>query len=384
LTSTWRRAVAFVASGLALVGCGSSATDAASDSTVPRATSTSVPSSSTSVPPSTTIGVTATTTVRKDFTPETFASTDALLEERVRSAGLSQGMIKIVAADGAVIHEHSIGALSGTTPIAIASSTKWLTAATFMTFVDSGAIGLDDDIAKWLPEFSGSNPPITARELLSHTSGVHDNPCQNEGSPLAACVDTLASSPREFAAGSSFSYGNAPFLVVGRLIEVLGGADFATVVEHRLTGPLGMDDTTWPGAPAAANPAFGVSVTVDDYGKLLDMVLHGGMSKGTRVLSSEAVTQMISDQVSHYDTSHDFSVGITGIPRYGLGCWPDVLDQSSNTAVVSGNGGKGFYPWVDFTTQTWGVVGVQDERGAQLAVPASQRVEVEARAALAR
>ena len=54
------------------------------------------------------------------------------------------------------------------------------------------------------------------------------------------------------------------------------------------------------------------------------------------------------------------------------------------TTVVSGNGGKGLYPWVDFTTRTWGIVGVQDERGAQFAVPASQKVEVEARTAVAR
>ena len=185
-------------------------------------------------------------------------------------------MIKIVAADGAVIHEHAVGGMSGTTPIAIASSTKWLTAATFMTFVDQGAIGLDDDISKWLPEFAGSNPPITARQLLDHTSGVHDNPCQNEGTrSRRACARSRrrrASSPP----ASSFSYGNAPFLVVGRLIEVLGGADFATVVQQRLTGPLGMNDTTWPGAPTAANPAFGVRVTVDDYGKFLDMILHDG------------------------------------------------------------------------------------------------------------
>ena len=51
---------------------------------------------------------------------------------------------------------------------------------------------------------------------------------------------------------------------------------------------------------------------------------------------------------------------------------------------MSGNGGKGLYPWVDFTTHTWGVVGVQDDRGAQVAVPASQVVAVEARAAVAR
>lgn len=372
-----RRAVAFVASGLLLVGCGSSPTNALSHPTAPGATSTSIPIS-------TTVGVTTTTTVRKDFAPETFDPTDALLEERVRLAGLSRGMIRIVAADGAVIHEHTIGGVSGTTPMAIASSTKWLTAATLMTFVDQGVFGLDDDISKWLPEFGGSNPPITARQLLSHTSGVRDNPCQNDGSPLATCADTLASSAREFPAGSRFSYGNAPFLVVGRLIEVLGGTDFATVVRQRLTGPLGMDATTWPGAPAAANPAFGVSATVDDYGKFLDMILHEGVSNGARVLSSDAVTQIISDQVSHYDTSHDFSVGITGIPRYGLGCWPDVQNQPTKTAVVSGNGGKGFYPWVDFTTHTWGIVGVQDERGAQVAVPASQKVEIEARTAVAR
>ena len=215
----------------------------------------------------------------------------------MRAAGLSAGMIQIVAADGAVIHEHAVGGMSGSTPISIASSTKWLTAATFMTFVDRRAIGLDDDIAKWLPEFAGSSPPITARQLLDHTSGVHDNPCQTNGTALATCVRTLASSPREFAAGSAFSYGNSPFLVVGRLIEVLGGADFATVVHQQLTGPLAMNDTTWPGAPSAASPAFGARVTVADYGKLLDMILHDGVANGTRVLSSSAVRQMVSNQV---------------------------------------------------------------------------------------
>ncbi len=215
--------------------------------------------------------------------------------------------------------------------------------------------------------------------LLDHTSGVHDNPCQNGGSSLAACVQTLAASPRQFPAGTAFSYGNAPFLVVGRLVEVLGGADFATVVQQRLTGPLGMTATTWPGAPGAANPAFGATTTVDDYGRFLAMLLHGGTAAGTRVLSSAAVDEMLRNQVSAFDTTGDYSVGITGIPRYGLGCWPDVVAADGATEVVSGNGGKGLYPWIDLTSRTWGIVGVQDDRGAELAVPASQRVEVAAR-----
>ena len=343
--------------------------------------------SSTAATPTTTVApVTTSTTVapvHKAFAPGTFDTTDALLDERVRTAGLSIGMVRIVDADGDVIHEHTVGGMTGATPLSVGSSTKWLTAATFMTFVDRGAIGLDDNIARWLPEFAAQDPPITPRQLLDHTSGIHDNPCQ-DGGALAACVRTLAVSPREFAAGTAFSYGNAPLLVVGRLIEELGGADFATVVHDRLTGPLGMNDTKWPGAPTAANGAFGVSVTVDDYGKFLGMILHDGMANGTRILSSEAIHQIVSNQVAAYDTSHDYSVGITKIPRYGLGCWPDVVDASGRTLVVSGNGGKGLYPWVDFTTRTWGIVGVQDERGAQVAVPASQVVEVEARTAVAR
>ena len=144
---------------------------------------------------------------------------------------------------------------------------------------------------RWLPEFAGPVPPITARQLLDHTSGVRDNPCQADGTSLDQCVRTLASSPREFPAGTKFSYGNAPFLVVGRLIEVLGGADFAAVVRERLAGPLGMAGPTWPGAPSAPNPAFGAQVTVDDYGRMLDMLLHHGMAGGTRVLSPEAVAR---------------------------------------------------------------------------------------------
>ena len=142
--------------------------------------------------------------------------------------------------------------------------------------------------------------------------------------------------------------------------------------------------TSWPGAPNAANPAFGVRITVDDYGRFLAMILGRGASDGARVLSEASIDEMLRDQVGAYDTTRDFSVGITRIPRYALGSWPDVVGPFGNTVVVSGNGGKGLYPWVDFETKTWGIVGVQDDRGAQLAVPASQAVMVEARAALSR
>lgn len=322
-----------------------------------------------------------TTTSVMVLAADAFDRTDALLADRVRSAGLSGGMVRIGRADGSVIHERSVGSVDAATPLSVASSTKWLTAATFMSLVDSGSAALDDPVSKWLPYWTTSE---TVRQLLTHTSGVRDNACQNGGASLDSCVRAIAGSARQFAPGAQFSYGNSSFLVVGRVIEAISGADFATVVHDRLTGPLGMDATTWPGSPGGSNPAFGVRVTVDDYGTFLSMILGRGESDGIRVLSEESVDQLVGEQTRSYDTTHDFSVGITKIPRYALGCWPDVVNSFGVTDVVSGNGGMGLYPWVDFTTNTWGIVGVQDERGAQLAVPASQRVEIEARETIAR
>lgn len=333
---------------------------------------------------STTTAPPTTTTTFKVYEPNAFDSTDASLAERVRSAGLRGGMVRLGRADGSIIHEYNIGSVSGTTALSVASSTKWLTAATFMTFVDQGIIGLDDDISKWLPEFASNVPAISARQLLDHTSGVRDHPCQSGSGSLSGCVKSIASSPRQFPAGSKFSYGNSDFLVIGRLVEVLGGTDFATVVNQRLTGPLQMSATTWPGSPSMANSAFGVRISVDDYSKFLVMLLQRGTVNGVRVLSEAAVATMVTDQVAAYDTSKDFSVGITKIPRYALGGWPDVVDELGGTIVVSGNGGMGLYPWVDYATNTWGIIGVQDERGAQVAVPASQKVQQLARATLAK
>ena len=365
--------VALTCAALFVASCGNSdAVDANSS-----ASAVAIESTTTTILP-------ATTTSLKVYAATAFDQTDALMTERVNSAGLSGGMVRIGRADGSVIYEKSIGAVRGSTPLSVASSTKWLTAATFMTFVDQGVIGLDDNIAKWLPEFSNDAPPVTPRQLLSHTSGVRDNKCQAGGMSLSACVKAIASSARQFPAGSKFSYGNSDFLVIGRLVEVLGSADFATIVNQRITGPLQMNATTWPGAPSMANAAFGVRVTIDDYGKFLQMVLNRGEASGTRVLSGQAVDSLISNQVSAYDTTNDFAVGITKIPRYGLGGWPDVVNEFGGTVVASGNGAMGFYPWVDYATNTWGIIGVQDSRGAQVAVPASQKVAVEARNALSR
>src|SRR5215831_4513482 len=58
------------------------------------------------------------------------------------------------------------------------------TGVAVMQQVERGKLSLDDDIAKYLPEFSTQGHHVTVRQLLSHTSGVPDY--HYLGNPLEA------------------------------------------------------------------------------------------------------------------------------------------------------------------------------------------------------
>jgi CubicO group peptidase (beta-lactamase class C family) len=307
--------------------------------------------------------------------PAAFAEADAAM--RTRAAQGTNGGVLLVVREGTVLVDRSYGAFDHDTRIAVASTSKWFTAATLMTLVDEGLLSLDEPIERWLPNFGGRWAEVTLRMLLSHTSGVRDQDCiWDTSSVLADCVDRLADGSMEFEPGTAFSYGNAPYSVAARLGEVVTGLDFQTLFVERIAGPLGMTSTTWTGGGTTRNPSPAASArtTVRDTERFLQMMLAGGTVDGRQILLPSSVAEIERNQVAGYDTSHDFAVNITRIPTYGLGTWRDVPGEDDTTVVVSGNGANGYYPWIDHANHAYGIVAVEDRRGAQQAVPASKVV----------
>ena len=296
------------------------------------------------------------------------------MQRRVSSAGV--GGYLLVVRDGQPLFERSYGSVRRDTPMAVASTAKWMTATTVMTFVDEGALTLDEPISRWLPQFSGDKATITMRQLLDHTSGIKQQDCiWNMSDVLASCVDRLAAGRLEFAPGSAFSYGNASYHVAARVLEVISGRDFQTLFGERVAGPLGLTATRWaPGTTRNPSPAASARTSAGDAARFLQAMLQGGELDGHRVVSPASAAELQRNQVADYDVSHDYSVGITRIPRYGLGTWVDVVDPDGRTVVVSGNGALGFYPWIDHRNGVYGVLAVEDQRGAEVAVPASKQV----------
>ncbi|MEV6240417.1 serine hydrolase domain-containing protein [Lentzea sp. NPDC051838] len=124
----------------------------------------------------------------------------------------------------------------------IGSITKLWTATLAQKLVNDGVLDPDCPIHNYLPEFEMLEP-ITARHLLSHTSGIDGNHFTDTGrndDATARFVATLTPEDQLFPAGTMFSYSNTGFAVLGRLIEVLRDKPFHDVLREELVTPLGL------------------------------------------------------------------------------------------------------------------------------------------------
>jgi CubicO group peptidase (beta-lactamase class C family) len=328
----------------------------------------------------TVIALTLAATITPLRAAASFDAVDAAMGKRVADDHLSGGVLIAVRRD-TVVHSRTFGRLRGDSVIPIASASKWLTAATLMTYVDEGRISLDDRVARFLPAFAGAKSAITVRELLSHRSGLPSAACEGDPSTtLRGCVAEIARGGDPISPpGTAFRYSGVGFAVAGRIIERISGTSFQRAFVDRVARPLRMTHTRFDGVRRPHNrnpsPAGSATSSVADYARFLRMLASGGTVDGRRVLTSGSVAEIERDQVAGVDTHGDGAVQITGIPTYGLGVWRDVVDRDDTIEVVSGSGALGFYPWIDRVHGTYGIVAVDDPvNGPEHAVPASQRI----------
>ena len=113
-----------------------------------------------------------------------FAAVDDLFAE-LYAEGIAPGLSYGVIADGRLTHWGGLGGLTVAGPrpdpdsvFRIASMTKSFTAAALLALRDEGALGLDDPVARWIPELAdlrpatADSPVLTVRHLLTMSAGL--------------------------------------------------------------------------------------------------------------------------------------------------------------------------------------------------------------------
>ena len=166
----------------------------------------------------------------------------------------------VVGASLAVLHDGKVsavasGVLNRSTGVSatpdslfqIGSITKAYTATVVMQLVEQGLVDLDAPVVSVLPGFAVKDPEatqqITVGHLLSHTAGFDGDHFADFGrgdDVLERYTDSCAELAQTTPVGSVFSYNNAGYSVLGRLIEVVTGQVWDTALAERVFAPLGL------------------------------------------------------------------------------------------------------------------------------------------------
>ena len=302
-----------------------------------------------------------------DLTP-----VDAQAQQLVDQYQLPGASVRLARGTG-VVHRQSYGGYTGSERMGIASASKWLSALTLARLVERGELRWDSTVGEFFPDAPVTVRPITLVQLFSHTSGmaVEDAAClSNRQRTLQACAREILATPLVLAPGTAFAYGGNSMQVAGAMAEIATGRSWDDLFIAHMVQPLGLSATDWTaGAGGGAgyvrnlNPriAGGARSTLDDYGRVLDMLLAGGLHGGESFLRADTLAVMALDRTVGLATAY------TPVPGYGygIGQWVEARDAFGATFRVSSPGAFGFTPWVDWQNGSSGVI-VVSGNGSQM------------------
>lgn len=304
---------------------------------------------------------------------------DGFIEWHMAAGGLPGAAVAIVRPAGAdLVRTYGYADLESErlvdahTLFIMASISKTVAAVRAMQLVEQGLLDLDAPLETYVgyavrhPEHPET--PITARMLLTHTSGLEDR------FATLADVTTHGSDPEETLAefsegytvpgGAHYDpdnwgpapatrrvYANAGFGVLGHVLEAAGGADFRAQTDEGVFAPLALDGAGWFLADVDADrlatpyayggrrytalehsgfafyPASSLRISITGLARFAAALLAGGALDGARVLEEASVEEMLRPQV------------------------PDV---SSGQALAFSNRTVGGHPYVGHSGSTFG------------------------------
>jgi CubicO group peptidase (beta-lactamase class C family) len=222
--------------------------------------------------------------------------------------------------------EHHTGGrpMTAASRVPIGSITKACTATVAMILVSDGDLELDAPIGDVLPELRGNAAAgqLTARQLLSHTSGLPSDPGEDATS-LRRGLDGVTPSTLVCVPGEEFSYSNIGYALVGRLVEVTTGMSWREAVCAILLDPIGIEPIFIGGSgpePTVAGHASGSRSGVRAVEQVLPPVLApaGGLALSARDLAAVGRLHLSAPTLLDAETASEMHRAVPAAEPFGL------------------------------------------------------------------
>lgn len=139
----------------------------------------------------------------------------------------------------------------------LSSTSKQFTAACVLHLVDQRKLNLQDQLAKFFPEFSARLGQVTIQQLLNHTSGIRDymTLMMIQGSRQIDFFNNFIGEDRDimeliaqqeelsFESGTVHSYSNTNYWLLGQVVKRITNKSLEAYAKEHIFDPLGMKNS---------------------------------------------------------------------------------------------------------------------------------------------
>ena len=310
--------------------------------------------------------------------------------------------VAMVFKDGEVVYNEIVNsnedgdkAINEETIFPIWSMSKPITIVAMMTLYEKGLVNFDDNVSKYIPEFSelqckdengdiySCDNDLKILHLMTHRSGYtyygnpHNFTSTVKYDNLDDFVTDVSKHPVEFEPGSNFLYGINQ-AILGKVVEVVTGKSFYDYLKETIFDPLEMNETkfyltsedrerfqplfinsgslkgftnfldemTYDKNNRAYFGGEGLVSTMRDYSKFCQMLLNNGELNGNKILDRSSIDLMLEKHsVLEQDPFLNMNDG------FHLGFSVFVLNDPEKDGT---NSSKGIYGWSGYhNTHFW-------------------------------
>lgn len=167
--------------------------------------------------------------------------------------------VMLIAKDSKILYQKALGFSNRAdlvknqlnTRFNMASMTKMFTGMAILQLAERGKLSISQTVGKYLPDYPDKvvADSVTIYQLLTHTSGLgnfwdeFDKVPKEKYQSVDDFIRLFAGKPLLFTPGSRYSYSNAGYILLGKIIENVSGQTYFNFVREHILLPARMHNT---------------------------------------------------------------------------------------------------------------------------------------------
>lgn len=239
----------------------------------------------------------------------------------------------------------------------VGSISKLITDIATMQLQEQGKLDIDEDITKYISEFTINNPfetdkPTTLRQLMSHCSGfLRESPVgsyfDDKEPSIKESVESIYGQDLVYEAETKMKYSNIGITLVGYTVQRISGEPFEDYVRENILKPIGMESSDYvltdelkerlsvaymwvaeshtaegkqieaPVFKLGTVPAGNLYSTVEDLGRFHSCLFAGGKMGDKQIIKEETLKEMFTRQFENRVKNARFGLGFVVGERHG-------------------------------------------------------------------